>query len=302
MSNGSTVTVACALCVGAAHELYLPATLTSIADAVDLLVVNDNSGLARSENVAALEASAFARRGALRIERHPFVDFADMRNRAFAPLRALPRPPDWVMFLDADEVHGEQVRYVAREILPRLGPEIGHLDAYTYHFFGTFRWITDIARRLGFYRFAPEIVWTNAVHEKIAGLLGRAVVIPYIYYHYGNVVPPPMLARKHLRYGELGNPVPAPPVVEHATNEVYLERAADARPFHGTHPRAARSLLEHLERVYAQELAAIDRGFRERRSRPTRAAAALRAANESLRVRLRRLEHPLLYREKTIGT
>jgi hypothetical protein len=205
------------------------------------------------------------------------------------------------MFLDADEVHGEQVRYVAREILPRLGSQIGHLDAYTYHFFGTFGWITDVARRLGFYRFAPEIVWTNAVHEKLAGLRGRAVVIPYVYHHYGNVVPPAMLARKHLRYGELGNPVPSP-AVEQATNDVYLERAAGARPFHGTHPQAARSLLDRLERVYAEEFAAIDRGFRERRSPPTRAFAALRAANESLRVRLRRLEHPLLYRQKTSGT
>ncbi|MFY9780505.1 MAG: hypothetical protein WAJ85_08345, partial [Candidatus Baltobacteraceae bacterium] len=295
MSKNSTPIIACALCVGAARELYLPATLASIAGAVDLLVVNDNSGLARSDNVAALEASAFAARGALRIERHPFVDFADMRNKAFAPLRALERPPDWVMFLDADEVHGEQVRSLAREVLPRLGAEVGELDAYTYHFFGTFGWITDVARRMAFYRYSPGIAWNNRVHEKIEGVPGRAVVVPYIYHHYGNVVPPSVLARKHMRYYELGNPVPRPVDAGRATREVYLNNAAAVRPFRGKHPRVARPLLAELEGLYAEEFALIDGGFRERRGRAVRAAASLRALNEALRVRLRRLEHPLLY-------
>ncbi|MGP6157444.1 MAG: hypothetical protein ACLPYS_08055 [Vulcanimicrobiaceae bacterium] len=296
MLPGSTPTVACALCVGAAREAYLPATLASIDGAVDLLVVNDNSGLARSENVAALESSAFAERGALRIERHPFVDFADMRNKAFAPLRALERPPDWVMFLDADEVHGEQVRYVARELLPRLGPEVAQLDGYTYHFFGTFGWITDVARRIAFYRYSPSIRWTHRVHEKLEGLDGRAVVVPYVYHHYGNVAPPPVLARKQMRYYELGNPVPRPAEAELATSDVYLQNAAAVRPFHGKHPRAAQPYIAELERTYADEFAWIERGFRERRGNAARALATLKALNETLRIQLRRFEHPLLYR------
>ncbi len=83
--------------------------LASIAGIVDFLVVNDNSGLERSENVAVLEASAFARDGRLQIVRRPFAGFATMRNDAFAPLLALPRPPEWLLFIDADEVHGEQI-------------------------------------------------------------------------------------------------------------------------------------------------------------------------------------------------
>lgn len=302
MSNNLTLTIACALCVGAARESYLPATLASIAGAVDLLVVNDNSGLARSENVAVLEASAFAERGALRIDRHPFVDFADMRNKAYAPLRALERPPDWVIFLDADEVHGEQVRAIARELLPRLGAEVTQLDAYTYHFFGTFDWITDVARRMAFYRFSPGITWVNRVHEKLQGLSGRAVVVPYIFHHYGNVVPPSVLAHKHMRYYELGNAVPRPPEAERATREVYLANASGVRPFRGRHPRAAKPLVTELERTYDQEFASIDRGFRERRGVAVRAVASLRALNEALRVRLRGLEHPLLYRDKVVAT
>jgi hypothetical protein len=293
MPNTSSVTVACVLCVGAAREPYLEAMLASIAGAVDMLVVNDNSALARSENVATLEASELATRGALQIHRNPFVDFADMRNRGFAPLAALERPPDWVMFIDADEVHGAQVRYIAREILPRLAPEVGSLDGYTYHFYGTFRWITDIARRLAFYRFSRRIGWTNPIHEKIVGLEGRSLVLPYIYHHYGNVLPPQALIQKHLRYFELGNAVRG---AEVDSPEAYLENATGVRPFHGSHPRAARATVAAIERQRAGEFEAIDGGFRARRNLNVRAASALRAFNEALRVQLRRVEHPGLFR------
>ncbi len=299
MSNNSTVTIACALCVGGARELYLAPALAAISGAVDSLVVNDNSGLAHSENVAILERSAFAARGALRVARHPFRDFADMRDRTFAELASLARRPDWVLFLDADEVHGEQIRYIAREILPQLDVRYGSVDAYTYHFFGTFRWITDVARRFVFYRYAPELRWENAVHEKIVGLRGDPLVLPYAYHHYGNVAPPAMLARKHGRYFELGNPVARPPAEDAATAEIYLAKARDVRPYRAAHPRVARAAIAALEAEFASDFAPIDAGFRARRTTTMRAAAAVRGANEALRVALRRVEHPLVYRAAT---
>jgi hypothetical protein len=299
MSNSSTVTVACALCIGAAREPYLDAAVAAIADAVDVLVVNDNSGATRNENLAVLEGSAFAARGDLRVVRTPFIDFADMRNRAFAAVAALARPVDWMLFLDADEVHGEQIRYIARELLPGLSPATGHVDAYTYHLYGTFRWLTDVARRMCFYRYAPDLRWRNAVHETIEGLRGGALVLPYAYHHYGNVVPPAALARKYGRYFELGNPVPQPPPEDEATIALFLERAADVRPYTASHPAAARATLAALEREFAPTFALIDAGFRARRTLLLRASASLRAANESLRVGLRRIEHPGTFRAAT---
>jgi hypothetical protein len=292
MSNNSTVTIACALCVGAARELYLGAALEAIAPVVDILVVNDNSGEARSANLATLEGSAFAARGALRVRSNPFVDFADMRNRAFAGLRELSAPPDWVLFLDADEVHGPELPYIAREILPRLGPEVAQLDGYTYHFFGTFGWITDIARRMMFFRYSPRLRWTDPVHEKLVGLEGKTVVIPYVYYHYGNVLPPRMLAEKHLRYFALGNKVPRPPDADEADAEVYLAKADDVRPFRGLQPPAARATLAELESAYAGDLAALDAALRARRNLKATVVSTFRAANESLRVKLRHAERP----------
>jgi hypothetical protein len=299
MPKSSTITIACALCVGATPEPYLEAALAAVRDAVDTLVVNDNSGIVRSDNVAVLEASAFAARGSLQVSAQPFVDFADMRNRAFARLRALPEAPDWVLFLDADEVHGEQIRYIAREILPRLTPKVGNVDAYTYHFWGTPRWITDVARRFVFYRYSPDLVWVNPVHEVIENIRGEALVLPYAYHHYGNVVSPALLARKQSQYFALGNRVPRPPTEREATDEIYLAKALEVRPYGGSHPQAVRPTLARLEHDFAAEFASLDAAFAGRRTPVVRLAAKMRAINETLRVELRRAEHPFTYRAPT---
>ncbi len=297
MSKSSTITIACALCVGATPEAYLPAALAAIAPAVDALVVNDNSGLERSDNLRAIEASAFSMRPLI-VEASTFVDFAYMRNRAFALLAQLPVRPDWVLFLDADEVHGEQLRYVAREILPRLSARIAQVDGYTYHFFGTFGWITDIARRLMFYRYDPSLRWENAVHEKIVGLRGRAVVLPYTYHHYGNVVSPALLARKHTAYYALGNPVAEPPNEDEATIAQFTDKAHDVRRYEDAHPFVVRPTLAAISAASQETFGAIERAYEAAERERTR-GAKLRALNETARVELRRLEHPMLYRERT---
>lgn len=279
----------------------MAAALDAVADAADVLVVNDNSGLARSENVAILERSAFAASGALRLGRYPFVDFADMRNRAFDEVRALGHLPDWVLFLDADEVHGEQIRYVAREILPRLGSRTGNVDAYTYHFWATPRWITDVARRSVFFRYTPDLAWVNPVHEVATNVPGDALVLPYAYHHYGNVVPPAALARKQNRYFDLGNRVPRPPSEAEATSEMYLAKAAALRRYVGAHPRAVRPTLAALEREYGAQFAALDEALSRRRGPGVKLAAGMRALNETMRVGLRRAEHPFTYRAPTRG-
>ncbi len=266
-----------------------------------MLVVNDNSGLARSDNVVTLEASPFAKRGALHIARRPFVHFADMRNFAFAQLGALAVPPDWVLFLDADEVHGAQLRYIARDIAPAVAADVGNIDAYTYHFFGTYRWITDIARRMVLYRYRPEIYWENAVHEKIVGLRGRALVLPYVYHHYGNVVPAAALALKHERYYALGGAMPSHSAPGAATLDVYVAKAAGARRYRAPHPAVARPTLARCEADFAPELAAVEAAFRAARSPAVNVANFTRAALETLRVQLRRVQHPLAYRAPTRG-
>jgi hypothetical protein len=224
-----------------------------------------------------------------------------MRNDAFAPLLELDPAPDWVLFLDADEIHGEQLAYLASAVLPRLGADIGELDAYTFHFWGTFGWITDVARRLVFYRFNRALRWTNAIHEKLVGIRGRPVVVPYVYHHYGNVLGPRELAEKHQRYFALGNAVPQPVEPEEAGLELFLARAREVRPYRAAHPAIVRPTLASLAAAERETFARLDAGFRARRTPADRFRATAAALNETLRVRLRALERPGFYRGPTIA-
>lgn len=285
--------IACALCIGSSPEPYLEATLLSIADVVDLLVVNDNGDLAPNPNLSTLEASPFGRSGRLHRVKTKFVDFATMRNDAFAALAVVAKP-DWVLWLDADEVHGSEIASLARGLLPRLGNDYGSVDGYTNHFIGSFSWISDVARRLCAYRFDPGLRWHNAVHEKLEGLRGKPLILPYRYAHYGNVMPAALSVAKHRRYLELGSAVAydLAKMQEPSLEAVYAGRGRYARRFRGEHPTAARALIAQLEREWAADFAAVDRLFRREQRASDLLGNALRGALEELRIRLRYLEHP----------
>jgi len=75
----------------------------------------------------------------------------------------------------------------------------------------------------------PALRWTNPIHEKIVGLRGRALVLPYVYHHYGNVAAPRALAEKYERYHRLGNPVP--PREDPESLDIYLEKIGEVRPY-----------------------------------------------------------------------
>ena len=284
--------IACALCIGSSPEPYLEATLASIASVVDLLLVNDNAA-GPNPNLPALESSEIAKAGRLRIVRTTFVDFATMRNDAYAALAAAARP-DWVLWLDADEVHDLGIQPLVRNLLPRLGSDWGSVDGYTDHFWGSFAWISDVARRFCVYRFDPALRWRNAIHEKIEGLRGKSLVVPYRYAHYGNVLPPALYAVKDRRYYELGNIVEHPPAAagRETLRSIYGRRAKLVRRFRGQHPPFARPLVARLEREWAESFAEIDRLFRSEQTPLDRAANDARGVLEELRLRLRYVEHP----------
>ena len=287
--------IACALCIGSSPEPYLEATLASVASVVDLLVVNDNAGDAVNPNVPVIAASEIAKSGRLRVVQTTFVDFATMRNDAFAALSAN-ATPDWVLWLDADEVHADGIVGLTRGLLPKLGREYGSVDGYTDHFLGSFSWISDVARRFCVYRFDPGLRWRNAVHEKIEGLRGKELIVPYRYAHYGNVLPPALYAVKDRRYLALGNIVDYdPPLPETATlANIYGRKGKSARRFRGTHPPAARPVIARLEREWAAAFAEIDRLFTAEQTPRDRIENAVRGTIEELRISLRRLERPHL--------
>ena len=283
--------IAAHLIVGARDEPFLGALLASLEGAVEMVAVNDNSGSSHSANVAILEASSFARNGRLIVDRSPFVDFSSARNRLLTIHRER-NLGEWVAFVDADEVHGPAIARIAGH-LGDIPPHIAYVDGYTYHFLQSFDWYTSIERRMMFFRFTPALRWEGTVHERLTGSDGARLAVPYVYHHYGHVLPVRRHAEKARQYASLGAPG------EVATEEQLqrLDRAAYfaplwplALPYRATHPPAALATVRTLRERYAADYSETDRIIPTYQSAMQRFNNAVRRVNFAFRWRGRMLD------------
>lgn len=281
--------VAAHLILGSRDEPFLPALLASLEGAVSTLVVNDNAQGA-SPHAQVLDASAFARRGRLFVDRSPFRGFANARNVCLE-LHARHGAGDWVAFVDADEVHAPAVARIAAH-LNELPPEIAFVDGYTWHFFQSFDWYTSIERRMAFFRFTPTARWEGAVHEQLLGVDGGRIALPYVYGHYGHTLEPRRHAEKGRHYSSLG----APGYVLREDELDSFDVAGYFSPvyhrlmrFRGEHPAAVRPTLERLRPALAPSHALTERMAR---AQPplVKARNVLRRLNYELRWRGRALD------------
>lgn len=283
--------IAAHLIVGPREEPFLGALLASLDDVADVLVVNDN-GPDPSPHAAVFAQSGFARRNALIVDRTPFTTFSDARNvcmRVHAERVGAP----WIAFVDADEVHGERVKTIARH-LHLVPPDIGTVDAYTWHFFGSFDWYTSIERRMMFYRFLDDVRWVNPVHEQLVGLPPKRLVLPYVYAHYGHTLDVRRHAEKGRQYSHLG--APGDVVAQDRLDRIdvesyYAEYFPRLLRFRGEHPPAARTTIDRLEREL-HDLYALTGAMARRQPLFVKAKNVVRSANYAQRWRLRVL-HPL---------
>jgi hypothetical protein len=249
----SAVRSAAHLIVGTRDEPFLAPLLESMSGAVDALVVNDNSSGA-SPHEETLRASWFGRTGRLFVDRSPFADFSTARNRCLDLHEKIGGGP-WAAFVDADEVHGETFGRIARN-LDAVPEAYDFVDAYTWHFFASFDLYTSIERRMAFFRVKPGVRWEGPVHEQLRGLDGRRLALPYVYAHYGHVLPPRRHAEKGRQYaglGQIGEVVPEehldaidPAVYFRSIWPIVLR-------FTGQHPAAARAAVAELKKQYARE-------------------------------------------------
>lgn len=288
------------LIVGAKAEPYLSDVLESIAGVCDHAVVNDNSGLAQSANAEIIGASRLARESKLTLLRTSFVDFASARNAcldATGPEFA----GAWGLFVDADEVHGEELAEMA-QLLPSLPPSVDAVDGYSRHMVGSFSWWMAVQRRLCFFRILPARRWQGAIHERLAPS-ARSIVLPSVWFHYGHVVTPRAEAEKSKLYAALDGSgrTPSDEQIESATAAtVWPGLLRRARRFRGTHPAAVAATIATLSLERAALFAEVD-ALVARQSALDRLRNAAREANFGRLLAWRKIEARLRYGYRATG-
>jgi hypothetical protein len=239
--------IAAHLILGERDEPFLGAMLDSLDGVASTLIVNDNAP-GRSPHEATLAASRFSREGRLFVDRTPFSGFAAARNVCLAVHGEQSTAP-WVAFIDADEVHSPAARHIAAN-LGRLPPEYDFVDGYTWHFFASFVHYTSIERRMMFFRYRADLCWEGAVHERLIGLNGKRLALPYVYAHYGHTLAARRHAEKGRHYSSLGAPGNVLREDELGSFDV-ARYFAPVYPrllrFGGAHPRAAEPTLARLD-------------------------------------------------------
>jgi hypothetical protein len=286
--------IAAHLILGPREEPFLGAMLDSIAGAVSLLIVNDN-GPDPSPHGPALEKSPFGRGGRLAVDRTPFTGFANARN-ACLKIHQERNAGDWIAFIDADEAHGDAVNAIARN-LAQVPDDYDFVDAYTWHFFQSFDYYTSIERRMMFFRYKPGIRWEGAVHEKLAGIDGKRIALPYVYGHYGHTLIPRRHAEKGRHYSSLGAPgdvLREDQLDDFDVVQYFAPEYPRLLKFTGKHPKAAQATLAELREALRPYHELTARMVREQPA-AVKARNVIRKLNYEMRWR-GRMMNPLAWR------
>lgn len=251
------MSITAVMLMGAKREPFLGACLASIRDAVDQLIVNDNSGLAEHANLSVMHSSELYRSGRVKIVPSAFLGFGPCRDLCLAEMRKTSEPGRWVIFVDCDEVHVPTIQQVTQRLLPRLPERIGIVDGYFHQIFQSPDCIKSLDHRHNLmFRFHPEIRWTGQVHEKLEGLQGQRLVIPYRYFHYGYLEPPAVITAKWRFYGSLGDPQSGR---QSETPQEYMQQELSRLgAFYGRHPDDARTAIQDYRQQNSGWLAEVE--------------------------------------------
>ncbi|MBV8726676.1 MAG: glycosyltransferase [Candidatus Eremiobacteraeota bacterium] len=287
------------LIVGAKQEPFLPALLASIEPATEHIFVNENSGFReRAPALRALQASALFRSGRMTLKHTTFEGFAAARNICLQLDRGA-CDDTWIAFIDADEVHGERFATIARN-LARLPKRLSFVDGFTWHFFKSFDWYLAIDRRMMFYRWTPSVRWDGDVHERLIGVGGARIALPYVYAHYGHVSPFSEDTRQGTQYaslGQHGNALPADIALDadergdfSRLNPHFADRWRRLIRFTGEHPPAARPIIVYEKLRLSEQFRRIEAAIEEHQPRAERFKNFFRRINYAQRWRLRWLQ------------
>lgn len=112
---------------------------------------------------------------------------------------------DWVLWLDADEVHHRnRLQSVCDEIRDGKHTKATRIRGYYYHFMrDPFHYRDILHRNHLLYRRLEDARWSGPVHEQLDGSYGEPADGGYLYSHYGYTKPRKQLLSQWLRYDEL---------------------------------------------------------------------------------------------------
>lgn len=282
-------TVIALLLLGARPEPFLPAVLRCLEGCVDDLIVHDNSGVAQSQNRTVLERSSLYVSGRVGICEAPFVSFSQARNECLEHARRHRRVNSgtWLLAIDADEVHGADLAFITRRLLPSLPAGVDAVDAYYYNFMLSFGLYNALNRRHNLLvRHNDALHWTHNVHEQLRGVEGRRLCLPYTFHHYGYVRATTDIVEKWKLYHDLGDCTRSDRVLEALSAEAVFNGEVDhVIPYRGQYPEAL-TLLGDTRRLVDP---ALDRFLALVEARQRRLSARLQTGARVANYRLRLL-------------
>ncbi len=201
-TNSVNPFVCATILVGAQTEPFLSVCLEAAADAIDYAVVDLNGNY--EENATVLESSRLYKEKRMRIEKSVFKDYSTARNNTFS---MLPPETEWIMRLDADEIHfPHELKTITRELIPNLNSNVGMLDAYWLCFFHSFKYVTKLERRHDlFIRYHKGMKWERSIHEQLIGRQGIRLAAPYIFHHYASIKDPKEFLHKVNAYLQMSS-------------------------------------------------------------------------------------------------
>lgn len=229
--------------MGKRVEPFLEPCLESIKDAVDLLILNDNSRSLNHQNMETVKSSSLYKNNRVIIIPSEFMGFGPCRNLCLDYIKENLKPGVWVLYIDTDEVHPPGINEITRAIIPELPNEVGIVDGYKYEFFQSQNYYLSIDRRHNMiFRYNADVRWEGKIHERPVNLNGLRVALPYIYFHYGFLSSPQLIIDKWSFYGSL-NDSQCSAMVESSTGR-FVGEAGRVLNFSKKHPICAEKALK----------------------------------------------------------
>lgn len=285
--------------MGDRPEPFLKFCMESISEAVDLVVLNDNSDNPDNPNIPVLKKTSLYKNGKVDVLQSNFKEiggFAAARNICLDRVSELIKKKEipgenlWILYLDCDEVHPLQLTGYVKDFISHVPGEIGIIDGYMYQFILTFDYYTTLERRHNlFFRFHRDIRWERPVHETLAGLKGKRIATGYTYCHYGYLLSREDLLKRWQVYDKYnGLDFNLKDVDE---SNMLMEKSALAIPYTKGHPAIMKEYIDEFRRNPGQlNLKFQDKIMKLREDPIFKIKNYLRHLNYELRLRFRDME------------